>query len=230
MSFAPTVGQIKTQVRQKLRLAIADEAMVLYWMNQAYQDVSQYAGFWISDVTVPFDGLDGSRVTLPVEVEQVKQVQRRYATGPDSRPAQLVRMEQLLAKLNVDSTPCAQSGSGGMYAMSGEIQNEIRLWPPTSASESIVITHTVAPPELVDDSETLQISEPFGSKIVEYGALVEGAKFKKDPLIYDFENTLALWNDRYIAWLNRRKTANSRAFEVWAGDTPVDRLEAESEH
>jgi hypothetical protein len=228
VSFAPTVGQIKEQVMQKLRLDPADDPLALYWINQAYVDIAQYTGFYVANTTIS-PTVASSTISLPDAVKQIRQVQRCYQNAPDSYPAQKVRMEQVLARLNGDDTPTGRYDTGGIYAVSGEYPNEIVIWPVCAIGETIVVTYSKLPQQVHDTDKPL-ISEPFGSKILEYGALVEGAKFKKDPLLYDFENTHALWVDRYVSWLNRRKTSNSTAFEIWAGGNDVDRLEAESEH
>lgn len=225
VSFAPTVGQIREQVMQKLRLDPADSDKALYWINQAYADVAQFSSFDINEKVIT---ITGSKVTLPEEVQMIRQLRRRYLDAPDSRPAQLVRMEEVLTKLSADSTASSPVGSGGVYALSGEHPNELVLWPVAAANEQIVLEYSRLPPQVSDTDRPL-IAEPFGSKILEYGALVEGAKFKKDPMVYDYENTHALWVDRYVGWLNRRKTVNSTALEVWVGGIEVDRLEAESE-
>jgi hypothetical protein len=149
-----------------------------------------------------------------------------YADGSYSYPAQQVRMEDVLVKQNADATANTVRDSV-VYATEG--QTGIVFYPLAGQGQKAWIQHTMLPEELEADEGPL-IAEPFGSKLLEYGALVEGSKFKKDPLMSDFELSYQMWMSRYVAWLNRRKGASSTAFEVWAGDTRIDRLEAESEH
>lgn len=227
MVFQPVFSQIRDQVMMKLRLDPADSALVDYWMQQAYADVAQMTGFnWGPNLTEIILREGTGRIDLPCEVAMIRHLMMIYTDGGYSYPAQQARMEEVLAKQNMDGSASAMR-SGVIYAVEGQFS--VAFWPLAGEGQKIWIQHTLLPDEL-DDDESPIIAEPFGSKLLEYGALVEGAKFKKDPLMNDFELSYQMWMTRYVAWLNRRKGGTSTAFEVWAGDEHVDRLEAESEH
>jgi len=147
-----------------------------------------------------------------------------YPSGQRSQPAQQARSETVLARQQAN--PSGMSDQV-IYALAGQFS--VMFWPVASAGQQAEIIHTVLPDEL-DDSDYPDLAEPYGSKLLEYGALVEGAKFKKDPLLNDFELSYRMWKDNYIGWLSRRRGSGSMAFEVWTGADPgPDRLEAESE-
>lgn len=230
-------GGIQSTVADMLDLDSADETRIKGWINQAYADAAQYSGFYQGEKIFP---LVEDAVKLRVDdcVLQFRQVVRVYSQDVLTRPAQLVRTEELLSKIASNSGSGGARYDGGVYAVSGFDFNEINYWPASGPGEKMIVIFAGIPDPLVKDSDIPLIPEPFGSKILSYGAMVEGAKYKlrsgetnpKGSLVGDFENTLALWNERFVAWLNRRKTVNSVAFEVRTGDRPIDVLERESEH
>lgn len=227
MSFQPTFSEIREQVMMKLRLDPDDASMVDYWMKQAYADVAQHSGYeWsITNTTVVLTK-DTGTFALPCDVAWLRFLRMRYGDGTVSNPAQQVRMEEVLTKQEFFGSAGVYT-DGHVYAVAGQF--DVAFWPLAAQGQRALIQHTVLPEEL-SDTEAPLIAEPFGSKLLEYGALVEGARFKKDPLLADFQGTYAVWMARYVAWLNRRKGGTSTAFEVWAGERVVDRIERESEH
>lgn len=227
MSFQPSFSDIRNQVMMKLRLDPADSVLVDYWMQQAYADVAQMTGFDWSPTFAEIGLREGAgRFDLPCDVAMIRHVMMVYPDGSYSHPVQQVRMEEVLLKQNIDDSANSLR-DGVIYAVEGQFS--VVFWPTAGKGQKVWIQHTMLPDEL-EDADAPLIAEPFGSKLLEYGALVEGAKFKKDPLMSDFELSYQMWMSRYVAWLNRRKGATSTAFEVWAGDVVIDRLEAESEH
>ena len=227
MSFQPLFSDIREQVMLKLRLDPADAPLVDYWMQQAYADVAQMTGFnWSPTLTEVGLRSGSGRMELPCDVSTIRHLMMIYPGGSYSTPAQQVRMEKVLARQNVDGGPSSLR-EGVVYAVEGQFS--IVFWPLAGDGQKAWIQHTTLPDELEDPDHPL-IAEPFGSKLLEYGALVEGSKFKKDPLMSDFELSYQMWMSRYVAWLNRRKGASSTAFEVWTGAQVYDRIERESEH
>jgi hypothetical protein len=226
MSHQPTLADIREQVRLKLRLDFpSDEAIATYWIQQAYTDIAQYTGFEWERTSVYGLTPGAGAFTLPGQVAWIRHLQMQYADGSISSPAQQARSEAILL-LQARDTSAAASRDGVLYALQG--QNDVMFWPLAGQGQTVKVLHTVIPDELEDD-DTPCLQEPYGSKLLEYGALVEGAKFKKDPLMSDFELSYRMWTERYVAWLNRRRGGTSLAFEVWPGAEPVDRIEAESE-
>jgi hypothetical protein len=224
MAFAPTLADIREQVMLKLRLDPADQTIATYWIQQAYADIAQYVGFdWDTTTVYGLQEASGG-FDLPCEVAWVRHIKMIYPGGGSSYPAQQVRSEQVLARQQSNSA--GPSESGIVYAVLGQFS--VIFWPFAVQGQQVEIRHTVVPDALEDDDTPL-LQEPYGSKLLEYGALVEGAKFKKDPLMSDFEQSYAMWTERYVTWINRRKGASSTAFEVWPGERTVDRLDAESE-
>jgi hypothetical protein len=225
---APVLSEIREQVMVKLRLDPEDADLVTYWIKQAYADVIQYTGFNLDEVSIAVSLTAGDgHFTLPSEVAWIRHLQFLYQDGTLSRPAQQVRMEEVLTRQQLDEF-AGQLEGGHVYAVGG--QDIVHFWPLAIAGQQVCILHTELPVADLGDTESPLMQEPFGSKLLEYGALVEGAKFKKDPLMADFEQSYAMWMGRYVGWLNRRKGGSSTAFEVWDGAYQVDRLERESEH
>jgi hypothetical protein len=223
--FQPTFADIRNQVMMKLRLADEDEDLVTYWMQQAYADAAQHAGFRWEKSSI-FGLLPGSgAIDLPCGVAWIRSLTMIYPDGSRSYPAEQVRNEMVLSKQTLDDSG-GPLQSGVVYAVSGQFS--VVYWPLAIGGQQIELVHTVVP-DALDDDDTPTLAEPYGSKILEYGALVEGAKFKKDPLMSDFEFSYRMWLDRYVGWLNRRKGGGSTAFEVWPSSAPVDRLALESE-
>lgn len=226
MSFQPTLADIRNQVMLKLRLDPEDTESASYWIQQAYLEIAQYAAFeWDRTVLLGLQPGDG-QFDLPCEVAMLRHIQMLYPDGTRSQPAQQVRGEAILARQQqFDSS----DGLASQISYSVMGQFSIMFWPLAGDGQQVQILHTVLPDQLEDD-DWPDLAEPYGSKLLEYGALVEGSKFKKDPLMNDFELSYRMWKDNYISWLSRRRGSGSLAFEVWTGADPgPDRLEAESE-
>jgi len=225
VSFQPTLADIRNQVMLKLRLDPEDTTIATYWIQQAYADVAQQTGF-LQDTTTAYGlGTGDNSFDLPCAVAWIRHITMVYPDGTRSRPAQQVRSEEILVKRSID-TSSASLQDGVLYALTGQFS--AIFWPLAVNGQQVEILHSELPDELADGDAPL-IAEPYGSKLLEYGALVEGAKFKKDPLMTDFEFSYRMWVDRYVAWLNRRRGGSSTAFEVWPGADTIDRLERESE-
>jgi hypothetical protein len=70
------------------------------------------------------------------------------------------------------------------------------------------------PDALTADGDVPLIMEPYGSQLLVYGACVELARFKKDPLLQDYEAAWQMWLTRFQLWLNRREGASARTFRI----------------
>ncbi len=209
--YQGSLATIRAQVITALRLdATADAARVNEWINLAYQEVIQNTGALQTTAVATLTSGDAS-YTLPSGVAEINLVVITYQDGSVSPPVQRVVLETILENRRATLAENQQLWNP-LYAIVG--QNQIELWPTPGAGQSLTFWYSYLPDELSGDSDVPLIQEPFGSKILQYGALVEGARFLKDPLLQDFEQQYAGWLARYQIWLNRRQGETSMAFRV----------------
>ncbi len=141
-----------------------------------------------------------------------------FADGSVSQPLQQVPLETILDRRRA-SVASGQQVSRPVYALAG--QNQLELWPEPGAGQSMSFWYVYLPDELTADGDNPAIMEPFGSELLEAGALVRGARFKKDPLLADLEADLEVRMQRFQVWLNRREGSGPRTFRVWSGGGTV---------
>lgn len=210
--FQSTLGTIRNNVILKLRLdEDQDSGLVDEWINLAYLDALQATGA-LQKCGVASLTSGSSSYALPVQIAWIKHIVVVYPDSSISLPMQRIRLEKLIS-IRQGDLASGQLVSIPLYAVAG--QDRIEIWPEPSTGQSLKFWYSYLPDELSADADEPALQEPFGSKLLEYGALVEGARFKKDPLIQDYENQYAVWLSRFQAWLNRRQGASSQAFEVW---------------
>jgi hypothetical protein len=194
-----------------LRLdATADSDRVDEWVNLAYQDVIQATGALQTTAVATLTSGDAS-YTIPAIVAEINLVVVTYSDGTVSAPIQRVTLEQILTNRRTNLA-VGQQLWNPLYAIVG--QNQIELWPTPGAGQSLTFWYSGLPDALVADGDQALIQEPFGSKVLEYGALVEGARFLKDPLLQDYEAAYQGWLAKFQVWLNRRQGETSLAFRV----------------
>lgn len=218
--YQGTFGSIKSDVITALRLdATADATRVGNWINLAYQDVCQNTGCLQTTAVATLTDTVGS-YTLPASVAEINLVVVTYQDGSVSAPVQRTVLETILNKRRATLAEGQQLWNP-QYAIVG--QNQIELWPTPGPGQSLTFWYSYLPDELSADGDSPLIQEPYGSKVLQYGALVEGARFLKDPLLQDFEQQHQTWLARFQVWLNRRQGETSMAFRV-RGNYDYDNL------
>lgn len=211
-SFQGNLGTIRANVIDKLRLdATADEAKANEWINVAYLEAVQSTGALETVGNASLTDGDAS-YTLPAAVAQINLLTITYSDGTVSQALQRVPLEVILDNRRATLAEGDQLWLG-LYALVG--QNQIELWPTPGAGQTLTFWYTYLPDELSADADEPLLMEPYGSMLLQYGALVEGARFLKDfGALSDYEAGYAQWMARYQVWLNRRQGQTSQAFRV----------------
>lgn len=228
--YAGTMGAVRTAVVDRLKLdASADATRVLEWINLAYTQVVQETGCLMTCGTVAL--IDGeSSYEFPPDVHWVKAIHYALDDGTIGRisvPLTLVSLDEVLRRRRQDLTPHPDPADP-VYAVLG--QNRFEIWPEPVNGSLLRFWYVYMPPALVNNSDTFLIKEPYGSKLLELGACVEGAKFKKDPLLQSYQQEYTEWMRRFQGWLNKRQTGTGGTMRVITGnERPTLSLVYESE-
>lgn len=210
-AFQGTLASIRAEVISALRLTTdLDTDRVDDWVNLAYQQTVQQTGCLqqkgSANLTTQVSSYD-----LPSTVAWIKLLVINYSDGSISQPLKQVTLEEILQERWATVAAGTQIVKP-LYALVG--QNQLELWPTPTTGETMDFWYVYLPDELTDGADEPAIMEPYGSKLLTYGALVEGARFKKDPLLPDFEASYETWLARFQVWLNRREGASARTFRV----------------
>lgn len=213
-SYQGTYATIKQEVIDQLKLdATLDAARVGRWVNLAYADAVQQTGCLQQAATATLTSGEDS-YTIPDEVEWIKLLVIGYADGTVSLPLREVTLEEMLRQRTV-TRATGQQIPQPMYAIVG--QNQLEVWPEPSSGAALQFWYVYLPTALSADADEPVIHEPFGTELLVAGACVRGARFKKDPLLPDFEADWVRSMGQFQVWLNRREGAAPRAFRVTGG-------------
>lgn len=198
--YQGTLATITRQVWRKMRLDIdQDEDDIHVWINLAYLDVVQRTECLQKTSSAAMTENVDSYV-IPDGVLIIKRLDILYADNTVSNPMQEVTLENILAIRQTDSQ-VPQMALNPVYALMG--QDQIEVWPVPMAGQSLRFWYVYAPQQLTLDADEPLLTEPFGSKLLEVGACMEAARFKKDPLLQEFETLYEYWISRYISFQNR---------------------------
>lgn len=189
------------------------------WINQAYARavVETEANQLVATMTTT---ANVSSYTLPAGVSRIKQMTAQQAgTSGYTVPLRLTSMQQILGmRQNTGTSPV--TGSITHYALNGI--NDFEVYPTPSGVDTINIFYVALPTALSANGDLPILPEPYASKVLEYGALVEAADFVKDPFGYlAYAQTFDEWMMRLRVHLNRRRGAQTEQFQlVPAGSFP----------
>jgi hypothetical protein len=209
--YQGTFGTITAGVIAKLRLdETADLAGVKEAVNVAYQETVQTTGCLQKTATAAMTA-DVESYDLPFQVAWIRSTWITYPDGSFTDPLQQVTLEQIEEQRRATAAS-GQQVVRPIYALAG--QNQIEVWPTPTADQSMTFVYVYLPDALVADADEPLLMEPYGSMLLQYGALVELARFKKDPLLQDYEQAYAMWLSRFQLWLNRRQGSSARTFRI----------------
>lgn len=199
MSYPSQFLDLQNAVIAKLRLdPTSDRAKVRDWINQVYVQAVVETG---SNQTYQSTTLTAgtSTYTLPTAIFEIDQI---VLTPSDqstpNRPLELVTLATLL-----DRRSGGPVGSPACYAMVGDDQFEVS--PIPTAADTLTFWYTAQPTPLSADSDVPDLSEPYASKLLEYGALAEGADFKMDPRMDEYRALFEQWQGKYRRHLRRKQ-------------------------
>lgn len=218
--YASTFGWIVDEVRDKLRLDCddfttgTDAARIKAWINQTYTSVCTETSCLQTSGTAAMTAGVASYV-MPAGIVHVDEITLTDGSGQTYPPLQQCSLDEILRarEMNAATRPALK------YAVVG--MNQIELWPAARAGDSLTFWYSYLPDQLVNTGDVSLLPEPFGSKLLVYGACVEAADFKNDMRLYFYYQTAyQQWTQMLQEYVNRRPGDYPGAFDVWGPDKP----------
>lgn len=213
-TYASTFATIKDAVIKKLRLdSTLDDTRVGEWVNQVYATAAIDTKFFESSTAGAALAAAATSQTLPAAIIELEFVTAAY--GGQTVLMREVAFHRILA-LRQQVASAGSSGPPWLYSLR---KTSVEFWPAALGTE--VLTYYGATlPDILTGTAAPAIPEPFASKLLEYGALVYGAEWKKDPLLDEYRQQYAMWKAQFETYMNRAGGALPKAFEVWGVTTP----------
>ena len=212
MAFPSTFLDLQTAVLQKARLdPVLDGQRVKDWINQTYTRVCVETEAIVSTAVMTCSA-GAYSYTFPTQVARAKQMQVR-PYGSTSLNAPLIRttLDELMTRRQ--SGGDAPRGQATHYALLGI--SAFELWP-TPAAADVILTYFVAfPAPLVANTDQPLLEEPYASKLLEFGALVDAGDFNGDPSTQSWQADYDSWLARYLTHLDRKQGVIPGQFHQW---------------
>jgi len=204
-SYAANFNDLVGAVSDKLRLDSEDDyARAGLWVNGAIAKIAIETGFFRGEADAAVLTKGQSTAILPTSL-----VRLDYITADDGGQkktlAEAVSLDLILSLR-------AQGVSSGPPRIYYLWQGTVEFWPDANGGESMHFFGSLLP-EILSGFDLCPLPEPF-SKLVEYLALIDGAQFKKDPLLDEYRAFAQEWNARFWAYVNQRKGRKGLQFDV----------------
>lgn len=211
MALPSTFLTIITSVCAKLRLTLADDkARVSDWVNQTYADVASETRCFQTNSTAAMTTGDAS-YTLDSSILHIELLTVTQSGGQAYFPLVECQLDEIL---NLRARNSSASGPSRRYCLVG--MNQIEFWPAASAGDVLNFWYTTLPTYLSADGDFPLFPEPFGSKLLEYGALVQGAEWKRDIMVLgQYQAQYQSWMQAFQRYLNRKAGAYPESFPTW---------------
>jgi hypothetical protein len=216
MAFPSTFKSLQDEVIGELRLEEADRSVVKDWINVAYAQAAIECEALQVDATVPLSA-DVESYTLNDPVVRIKWITARGANQTGfGRPLKLVSHERLLELRSEAQYGLTTTGTVQCYTLAGD--DRIEVWPtPQSSSDMLLMVYVKLPTALSADGDVPVFNEPYNSRLLKYGALIEAAPFQKDVAVNDYRALYEDWLRRFRLHLNRRSGSGTDQFEIPLG-------------
>lgn len=210
MAFPSTFVDLQNAVIAKARLdATADLPRTKDWINQVYSQVCVENEVIVTSSNISLTaGTAGYDLSGQATIARIKGA---FVTsgGVVYTPLKQVSLDAILkARQASGGVPTSQS-TPEVYALAG--YKTLEVYPTPAAADTLTIYAVNFPTALAADANVPVIQEPWGSKLLEYGALVEAADFKADPALERYEQKFAEWTMKFRTHLNLRKGLPTQA-------------------
>lgn len=212
MSGLPaTFLSVQQAVADKLRMTLGDDqGRIQDWINQTYADVAVETRCFQQQATSTMTAGVAS-YTLDSSLLHIELLTIKQAGGAAFFPLVECQLDEIL---NFRALNVAAGGPSRRYCLVG--MNEIEFWPTPSAADTLNTWYSYLPTYLSADADLPGLPEPFGSKLLEYGALVQGAEWKRDILVLgQYQAQYQSWLQSFQRYLNRKAGAYPESFPTW---------------
>jgi hypothetical protein len=211
VAYPSTFLDLQQRVADKLRLDANPTAgtgqdldKIKNWVNQAYleatelTEATQTAGTAVLTANYP-------SYLMPTQVVRIKQlVIWSNGYGPP------------LTETSLDDILRRRQGSPATldiptrYALVN--QQQLEFWPTPAQNNTIVFYYVGQLIPLSVNTDKPSISEPYATRLLEYGALAEAADFLREPNEPNYRQLYDYWIGRYRQHLNRRAGGHTKQF------------------
>lgn len=229
MSFPSDFQTIQNAVLAKGRLDTTDDlAKVKDWINQAYYEACIETDFYDSSSAATALAANATNVAVPSALVVVDYVVPTGTDGTVWGPMEMVPFQLLLEARAYSGNAAPWTGAPSRYAWSSGGSPSIEIWPAANGGEILTFYGSRLPTALSANGDLPIIPEPYASKILEYGALVNAAEFKKDSLVLsEFYTQYQNWIMAFRGFLNTRRGKRVESFFIdkqrpWPHGNSVD--------
>lgn len=219
MAYPTTYADLRTRIIAKARLdSTADATKVNDAINIAYAQAVVENELLVSTATTTLTANSGTYdLSSASAIQRIKAV---YLTsgGVAYAPLKAVGLDDIIRRRQSSTA----TGIVEVYCLSG--YKTLDLYPTPGSADTLTWYYVALPTALSSDSDVPIISEPYGARVIEYGALVQMGEFKGDPMLSEWQQQHDVWSARLRAHLNRRKSGQPGTFEFVPdnGDPPHD--------
>lgn len=181
MAFPSTFLDLQQAVIQNQRLDGTDDLQKAKdWINQAYASAAAQTNFYENSSVSAALTANQSSIAVPAALIIVEFIVPSGSDGSKWSPMDLVSFEEVLENRAWSGGSAAPTGAPYQYAYRSAAAPSIEFWPPASGGETLTFYGAQLPAPLVADGDLPIFPEPHATDVLEAGALVEAAKFKKD--------------------------------------------------
>jgi hypothetical protein len=219
VAYPSTFQDIQNAVITKARLdATNDLAKVKDWINQTYAQVLVESGDLVTTTTIN-QVANTSSYTLPTAVSRIVQMVVTPAglgSTFQQPPMKRTTLDDILSRRANGGITANGGDYSRYYALLG---TKIEVWPTPAAADIITVWYSARPTVLSANGDLPIIDEPYASKLLEYGALVQAGDWKGDPATQDWQNDFDVWMGRYLAHLDEQQGDIPDQFRQWGSLT-----------
>lgn len=221
MAYPSTFLDIQNAVIAKARLdSSQDLDKVKDWINQTYAEVVVDTEALPAGATMTLVA-GTSSYTFPADVARLRQMVVQPAGGTQfDAPMTRTTLDEILQRRRLGGDTSTSGQRPFLYALLGI--NEFEVWPTPAAADVITIYYTAFPTALSADGDVPILEEPYASRLLEYGALVQAGDYKGDPALPDWERQFEAWKARYADHLRRRAGLVPAQFHQWGDGSGPD--------
>jgi len=212
-----TFQTIYGRVIDKVRLdptSSADITRVKDWINQAYMQVAVETRYFQTSGTATLTAGQAS-YSLDPNLLTVTLITVTQSGGTAWYPLKEAQLDEIL------SFQAVSTGTGPARRYCVDPANTLILWPTPAAADTITFYYSYLPTPLSANGDTPQMPEPFASNVLEFGAAIKAAEFKRDLMMLgDFQQQYATWLAGFQRFANRKQGQYPEEFPTWTRKVP----------